>query len=47
MEHADVERLRERHQAWRLLRAGNAPLVLTFLGQFFVEETTGRRPGQT
>lgn len=41
MEHADVERLRERHQAWRLLRAGNAPLVLAFLGSFFVEGNNG------
>lgn len=38
MEHAEVERMRERHPAWRLLRAGNAPLVLTFLGRFFVED---------
>ena len=45
MEHADVERLRERHPAWRLLRAGNAPLVLTFLGRFFVEENNGATSG--
>jgi hypothetical protein len=41
MDHADVERLRDRHSAWRLLRAGNAPLVLTFLGRFFVEDNNG------
>lgn len=41
MDHADVERLRERHPAWRLLRAGNAPLVLAFLGRFFVEDNNG------
>lgn len=41
MDHADVERLRDRHPAWRLLRAGNAPLVLSFLGRFFVEENNG------
>jgi flagellar motility protein MotE (MotC chaperone) len=41
MDHADVERLRDRHPAWRLLRASNAPLVLTFLGRFFVEDNTG------
>lgn len=41
MDHADVERLRDRHSAWRLLRAGNAPLVLTFLGRFFVEDNHG------
>lgn len=45
MEHADVERLRERHPAWRLLRAGNAPLVLTFLGRFFVEDNNGATSG--
>ncbi len=41
MDHADVERLRDRHPAWRLLRAGNGPLVLTFLGKFFVEDNNG------
>jgi flagellar motility protein MotE (MotC chaperone) len=41
MDHADVERLRDRHPAWRLLRAANAPLVLAFLGRFFVEDNNG------
>lgn len=41
MDHADVERLQQRHPAWRLLRAGNAALVLTFLGRFFVEDNNG------
>jgi hypothetical protein len=41
MDHADVERLRQRHQAWRLIRAGNAPLVLAFLGEFYVEDNNG------
>jgi flagellar motility protein MotE (MotC chaperone) len=36
-----IERLRDRHHAWRLLRAGNAPLVLSFLGRFFVDENNG------
>lgn len=40
----DVGRLREQHPAWRLLRASNAPLVLSFLGQFFVEENNGAAP---
>lgn len=44
MDHADVERLRERHQAWRLIRAGNAPLVLTFLGKFYVEDNNKAVP---
>jgi hypothetical protein len=41
MDHADVERLRDRHPAWRLLRAANAPLVLAFPGRFFVEDNNG------
>jgi flagellar motility protein MotE (MotC chaperone) len=47
MDHADVERLRERHPAWRLLRAGNAGLVLTFLGRFFVEDNNGATSAST
>lgn len=34
----EVSALRRHHAAWRLLRADNAPLVLSFLGQVFVEE---------
>ena len=41
MEHDTIETLRERHPAWRLLRATNAPLVLAFLGRFFVENNHG------
>ena len=41
MELTHAERLRDRHPAWRLLRANNAPLVLTFLGTFFVEDHNG------
>ena len=41
MEHDVIETLRERHPAWRLLRATNAPLVLAFLGRFFVEDNHG------
>ncbi len=41
MDHDDVERLRERHPAWQLLRARNASLVLSFLGRFFVEDNHG------
>lgn len=33
--------LREHHPAWRLLRAGNATLILAFLGEFFVEGNRG------
>jgi len=41
MDHSDVERLRDRHPAWRLLRAANAPLILAFLGRYFVESNHG------
>ncbi|MEU6136320.1 DUF3375 domain-containing protein [Nocardioides sp. NPDC047086] len=41
MEFERLETLRERHPAWRLLRAANATLVLSFLGKFFVEGNRG------
>lgn len=44
MEYEAIEALRERHPAWRLLRAGNAVLILSFLGEFFVEGNRGARP---
>ncbi len=44
MDHDDIESLRQRHPAWRLLRAGNAPLVLSFLGSYFVQDNRGAVP---
>lgn len=44
MEYDGIERLRDRHPAWRLLRAANAPLVLSFLGRFFVDDNHGPTP---
>ncbi|MPZ96436.1 MAG: DUF3375 family protein [Propionibacteriales bacterium] len=41
MDYDAIEALRERHPAWRLLRAGNASLILAFLGRFFVEGNRG------
>lgn len=41
MEHETIEALRERHPAWRLLRAANASLIISFLGRFFVEGNRG------
>jgi flagellar motility protein MotE (MotC chaperone) len=41
VEYGEISRLRDRHPAWRLLRAGNAALVLSFLGRFFVDENHG------
>ena len=40
----DIAGLREHHPAWRLLRATSAPLVLSFLGQYFVEDNHGATP---
>lgn len=39
-----LETLRERHASWRLLRAGNATLILAFLGEYFVEGNRGASP---
>jgi hypothetical protein len=36
-----ITAVRDRHPAWRLLRAGNATLILSFLGHFFVEGNRG------
>ncbi len=44
VEFGDISQLREQHPAWRLLRAGSAALVLSFLGEFFVEESRGAVP---
>lgn len=44
MEYDAIDALRERHAAWRLLRAGNATLILSFLGDFFVEGNRGACP---
>lgn len=41
MEHEQIDYLRRHSAAWRLLRAGSAPLALSFLGQVFVEENRG------
>lgn len=35
--HDEITELRHRHPAWQLLRAGTAPLVLTFIGDVFVD----------
>lgn len=41
MEFEAIEALRDKHPAWRLLRAGNASLILSFLGNYFVEGNRG------
>lgn len=44
MELDELDRLWDRHAAWRLLRARNAPLVLSFLGTYFIEANRGAAP---
>lgn len=41
MDRDAIETLRDRHPAWRLLRAQHASLVLSFLGSHFVEGNAG------
>lgn len=38
MDYDDIDALRRTDPAWRLLRAEHAPLLLSFLGQVFVDE---------
>lgn len=45
VDYDEIDSLRRRSPAWRLLRADNAPLVLSFLGQVFVEENARSLPG--
>lgn len=41
MDYDAIDVLRQHHAAWRLLRASNASLILSFLGSFFVEANRG------
>jgi hypothetical protein len=45
VDYESIDVLRQRHAAWRLLRAGNAALILSFLGGFFVEGNRGACSG--
>lgn len=47
MDYGGIETLREKHPSWRLLRAGNAALVLSFLGEFFVDGNRGASSANT
>ncbi|MBO0880254.1 MAG: DUF3375 family protein, partial [Mycobacterium sp.] len=38
MRYEEIAALRAGSPAWRLLRADNAPLILSFLGRVFVED---------
>lgn len=44
MDLEELDRLWERHPAWRVLRAHNAPLILSFLGRRFIDENRGAVP---
>lgn len=41
MDFEQVSSLRERHPAWRLLRRDHAPLILSFLGSYYLEGGRG------
>lgn len=41
MDFAAIETLLDTHRAWRMLGADQAPLLLSFLGRFFVDESRG------
>ena len=41
MDYEAIDTMRARHPAWRLLRANNASLILSFLGDFFVQNNRG------
>ncbi|QAY59515.1 DUF3375 domain-containing protein [Microbacterium protaetiae] len=44
MDLEELDRLWERHPAWRVLRAQNAPLILSFLGRRFIDDNRGAVP---
>jgi len=44
MRYEEIDQLREHHPAWGLLRAANAPLVLSFLSRVFIERNVGDLP---
>ena len=44
MQYDEIDQLRVNHPAWILLRAQNAPLVLSFLGRVFVDDNASDLP---
>ena len=44
MQYDEIDQLRVHHPAWILLRAQNAPLVLSFLGRVFVDDNASDLP---
>lgn len=47
MPYDEIAVLQAQHGAWTLLRAEHAPLILSFLGQVFVDGNTGARPSSS
>ncbi|MEH0059726.1 DUF3375 domain-containing protein [Auritidibacter ignavus] len=47
MDTEQIDRLRRLNPAWKLLRAQNAPLILSFLGRHFIEENHGATAAST
>lgn len=47
MDAEQIDRLRRLNPAWKLLRAQNAPLILSFLGRYFIEENHGATAAST
>lgn len=46
MDYDEIEQLRTRHSAWRLLASHNAPLVLSFLGRVFIDANASNLPAR-
>lgn len=46
MNYDEIEQLRTRHAAWRLLSSSNVALVLSFLGRVFVDANDSNIPAQ-
>ncbi len=46
MNYDEIEQLRTRHAAWRLLSSNNVALVLSFLGRVFVDANDSNIPAQ-
>ena len=44
MQYDEIERLREQHASWALLRSPHAALTLSFLDRVFVKSNSGGRP---
>ena len=46
MDYDEIENMRTRHPAWRLLSSSNVALVLSFLGRVFVDANDSNIPSR-